>query len=89
MGRNRICYDSSNISQVFLYKYLDELIEFAIFALNLFLQMRPIRKKKTITNKISIFQKIMEDKKAIREHIASGNKLSDLKKKGYKFAKPL
>jgi hypothetical protein len=36
----------------------------------------------------SIFKKILEDKKAISEHIQKGGKLEDLKDK-YKFAKPI
>ncbi|MEO8761186.1 MAG: hypothetical protein ABI388_07700 [Bacteroidia bacterium] len=36
----------------------------------------------------SILKKMLEDKKAIHEHLQQGGKLSDLKNK-YKFVKPL
>jgi hypothetical protein len=36
----------------------------------------------------AIFQRILEDKKAIQKHLASGGKLSDLKKK-YPFVTPI
>jgi uncharacterized membrane-anchored protein YhcB (DUF1043 family) len=36
----------------------------------------------------SIFKKILEDKKAIHQHLQSGGKLADLKNK-YRFVKPL
>ena len=36
----------------------------------------------------AIFKKMLEDKKAIHEHLSKGGKLEDLKDK-YKFAKPL
>ena len=35
-----------------------------------------------------IFKKILEDKKAIHDHLLNGGKLSDLKDK-YKFANPV
>ncbi len=36
----------------------------------------------------SILKKMLDDKKAIHEHLQQGGKLSDLKSK-YKFVKPL
>lgn len=36
----------------------------------------------------SIFKKMLEDKKAIHQHLQSGGKLADLKNK-YRFVKPL
>jgi len=36
----------------------------------------------------SIFQKMLSDKKSIREHIQKGGKISDLKDK-FSFVKPL
>lgn len=36
----------------------------------------------------AIFKKMIEDKKAIREHFQKGGKISELKEK-YKFVKPL
>lgn len=36
----------------------------------------------------NIFQKIMEDKKAIQEHVAKGGKISELKDK-YPFVTPV
>ena len=36
----------------------------------------------------SIFKKMLEDKKAIHQHLQNGGKLSDLKNK-YRFVKPL
>lgn len=36
----------------------------------------------------AIFKKMLEDKKAIREHIKKGGKISDLKDQ-YNFAKPI
>jgi hypothetical protein len=36
----------------------------------------------------AIFKKMMEDKKAIREHLQKGGKLSDIKEK-FHFVKPL
>ncbi len=52
-----------------------------------------MEKTKTIKNKLnskgaSIFKKMLEDKKAIHEHLKNGGKISDLKNK-YKFVKPL
>jgi CTP-dependent riboflavin kinase len=37
---------------------------------------------------VSIIKKMMEDKKAIHEHIVKGGKLVDLKEK-YNFVKPI
>ena len=36
----------------------------------------------------SIFKKMLEDKKAIHQHLQKGGKLADLKNK-YRFVKPL
>ncbi|MEO6329485.1 MAG: hypothetical protein ABIO55_11145 [Ginsengibacter sp.] len=36
----------------------------------------------------AIFKKMLDDKKAIEQHLKKGRKLSDLKNK-YKFVKPL
>lgn len=36
----------------------------------------------------SIFKKMLEDKKAIHQHLQNGGKLEDLKNK-YRFVKPL
>jgi hypothetical protein len=36
----------------------------------------------------AIFKKMLDDKKAIREHIKNGGKISDLKDK-FSFAKPV
>ncbi len=36
----------------------------------------------------SIFKKMLEDKKAIHQHLQNGGKLADLKNK-YRFVKPL
>lgn len=36
----------------------------------------------------SIFKKMLEDKKAIQQHLQNGGKLADLKNK-YRFVKPL
>jgi hypothetical protein len=36
----------------------------------------------------AIFKKMMEDKKAIREHLQKGGKLADIKEK-FRFVKPL
>lgn len=45
--------------------------------------------KKTLNSKgASIFKKMLEDKKAIHQHLQNGGKLSDLKNK-YRFVKPL
>lgn len=52
-----------------------------------------VKKNNTISSSknakgASIFKKMIEDKKAIREHLQKGGKLSDLKEK-FKFVKPL
>jgi len=45
--------------------------------------------KKTLNSKgASIFKKMLEDKKAIQQHLQKGGKLDDLKNK-YRFVKPL
>ena len=45
--------------------------------------------KKPLNSKgASIFKKMLEDKKAIHEHLKKGGKLGDLKNK-YRFVKPL
>ena len=45
--------------------------------------------KKSLNSKgASIFKKMLEDKKAILQHLQNGGKLSDLKNK-YRFVKPL
>lgn len=48
-----------------------------------------IAKTKTDNSKgAAIFKKMLEDKKAIHEHIRKGGKIADLKDK-FKFVKPL
>jgi len=52
-----------------------------------------MQKQKTISQKLnskgaSVFKKMLEDKKAIHEHLKKGGKLDDLKNK-YRFVKPL
>jgi hypothetical protein len=45
--------------------------------------------KKSLNSKgASIFKKMLEDKKAIHQHLQNGGKLADLKNK-YRFVKPL
>ena len=45
--------------------------------------------KKPLNSKgASIFKKMLEDKKAIHQHLKEGGKLTDLKNK-YRFVKPL
>jgi uncharacterized membrane-anchored protein YhcB (DUF1043 family) len=45
--------------------------------------------KKSLNSKgASIFKKMLEDKKAIQQHLQKGGKLADLKNK-YRFVKPL
>ena len=48
------------------------------------------KSKKAASNSkgVLIFKKMLEDKKAIHEHLSKGGKLSDLKDK-YKFANPI
>jgi hypothetical protein len=45
-------------------------------------------KKSSDSKGAPIFKKMMEDRKAIQQHLQKGGKLSDLKDK-YPFAKPL
>lgn len=40
------------------------------------------------SKRASIFKKMLEDKKAIHQHLKNGGKLDDLKNK-YRFVKPL
>lgn len=52
-----------------------------------------MKNKETIITSTSskgaaFFKKMIEDKKAIREHIQKGGKLADIKEK-FKFVKPL
>ena len=52
-----------------------------------------MEKNKTITPTLnskgaSIFKKMLEDKRAIHQHLQKGGKLADLKNK-YRFVKPL
>lgn len=52
-----------------------------------------MEKNKTIQKPLnskgaSIFKKMLEDKKAIHQHLKNGGKLDDLKNK-YRFVKPL
>jgi hypothetical protein len=52
-----------------------------------------MEKTKTIKNPLnskgaSIFKTMLEDKKAIHQHLQNGGKLADLKNK-YRFVKPL
>jgi hypothetical protein len=42
------------------------------------------KKKNAVPQKQNILQKMLEDKRAIREHFANGGKLSELPKKGFK-----
>lgn len=48
------------------------------------------RTKKSVTNSkgAAIFRKMLEDKKAIHQHLENGGKISDLKDK-YRFANPI
>lgn len=43
---------------------------------------------KPVSKGSAIFQKIMEDKKAIQQHLAKGGKISDLEDK-YPFVTPI
>lgn len=52
-----------------------------------------MKPKKNISKKLnskgaSVFKKMLEDKKAIQQHLKKGGKLQDLKNK-YPFVKPL
>ena len=44
------------------------------------------KNKKSIPKGVTIFKKMIEDKKVIREHLEKGGTFEDLKKKGYRFA---
>ena len=43
-------------------------------------------KKKQQPKGVAIFQKMLADKKAIREHLQKGGTFEELRKKGYRFA---
>jgi hypothetical protein len=44
------------------------------------------KNKKSIPKGVTVFKKMIEDKKVIREHLKKGYTFNDLKKKGYRFA---
>ena len=44
------------------------------------------RKKKATPTGVGVFKKMLEDKKAIGEHLKKGGTFAELKKKGYRFA---
>lgn len=44
------------------------------------------KKKKTAAKGGAIFKKMLEDKKAIHEHLRKGGSFEELKQKGYRFA---
>ena len=48
----------------------------------------PTMKKSSNSKGAAIFKKMLDDKKAIREHIKNGGKISDLKDK-FPFVKPV
>ena len=53
--------------------------------------MEPIVKrknKKAAPKGLAVYKKMLEDKKAIQQHLQNGGKLADLKNK-YRFVKPL
>jgi uncharacterized membrane-anchored protein YhcB (DUF1043 family) len=52
------------------------------------MEKRQTIKKEFNSNGASIFKKMLEDKKAIQQHLQKGGKLTDLKNK-YKFVKAL
>ena len=43
------------------------------------------KKKKTLPKGITVFKKMLEDKKAISNHLKKGGTFEELKKKGYRF----
>lgn len=43
-------------------------------------------KKKLVPKGITVFKKMLDDKKAISKHLRNGGTFEELKKKGYKFA---
>jgi len=51
------------------------------------MQKRETRQTSLSSKGASIFKKMLEDKKAIHQHLQKGGKLSDLKNK-YRFVKP-
>jgi hypothetical protein len=44
------------------------------------------KKKKPVPKGTALFKKMLEDKKAIHEHLKNGGTFEQLKKKGYRFA---
>ena len=44
------------------------------------------KNKKVQPKGAAILKKMLEDKRAISEHLRNGGKFEDLKKKGYRFA---
>lgn len=47
------------------------------------------KKKIVVHQKQNILQKMLEDKRIIKEHLAKGGKLSELSKKGFNFVQPV
>ncbi len=44
------------------------------------------KNKKFVPKGVTVFKKMLEDKKAIRQHLKAGGTFEELKKKGYRFA---
>ena len=44
------------------------------------------KKKKPVPNGVTLFKKMVEDKKVISKHLRNGGTFKELKEKGYKFA---
>jgi hypothetical protein len=45
----------------------------------------PKRKVKQAPKGVAVYKKMLEDKKAIRQHLKSGGTFKELKEKGYRF----
>lgn len=43
------------------------------------------KKKKALPKGVTVFKKMLEDKKAISNHLKKGGTFEELKKKGYRF----
>ncbi len=46
----------------------------------------PKRKVKPVPKGVTVYKKMLEDKKAIRKHLGKGGTFKELKEKGYRFA---
>ncbi len=44
------------------------------------------KNKKAVPKGVTVFKKMLEDKKIIRQHLKAGGTFEELKKKGYRFA---